>query len=89
MGGAMQNGPMLNLAACCCLLLPCCCCCCCACIAVLIVFGATGAVGHALLQCVMKDSHLGKDIKVGSCEVNLLNRSADVPCVCRGFGGLA
>jgi hypothetical protein len=34
--------------------------------AVLIVFGATGAVGHALLQCVMKDTHLGKDIKVGS-----------------------
>jgi hypothetical protein len=32
--------------------------------AVLIVFGATGAVGHALLQCVMKDTQLGKDIKV-------------------------
>jgi uncharacterized protein YbjT (DUF2867 family) len=32
---------------------------------VLIVFGATGAVGHALLQCVMKDTHLGKDVKVG------------------------
>jgi hypothetical protein len=34
------------------------------CAAVLIVFGATGTVGQALLQCVMKDTHLGKDVKV-------------------------
>jgi hypothetical protein len=33
-------------------------------VAVLIVFGATGTVGQALLQCVMKDTHLGKDVKV-------------------------